>query len=287
MSPTPPVTTGHRVVPLIDERTLAWAPPSSSPLHAQGLLSDTLGRPLRDLRISVTDRCNFRCSYCMPKEVFDKDYTYLPHASLLSFEEITRLTKIFVAHGVEKIRLTGGEPLLRKNVEALIAQLAQLRTVDGQPLDLTLTTNGSLLRRKAQALKDAGQARDLLEAQQGRVGQVGVVLAEDLLGHAVAAAEVAAVGHADTQIAQRAAQGVAEQALGGQRVAGKWWWCCPCQRTFVDQGHYAVTGGHGKSGGHPPILPQWVRLGRFDTTTAIVIPVTRSVRRLLRGRCPR
>ncbi|MEY4713474.1 MAG: 3,8-cyclase MoaA, partial [Pseudomonadota bacterium] len=110
-------------------------------------------------RISVTDRCNFRCSYCMPKEVFDKDYPYLPHADLLSFEEITRVARQFVALGVRKIRLTGGEPLLRKNLEVLIAQLAALRTPDGQPPDLTLTTNGSLLARKAHALKESGLAR--------------------------------------------------------------------------------------------------------------------------------
>ena len=95
----------------------------------------------------------------MPKEVFDKDYPYLPHSSLLTFEEITRMARLFVAHGVRKIRLTGGEPLLRKNIEVLIEQLAALRTVDGQPLDITLTTNGSLLARKAQALKDAGLQR--------------------------------------------------------------------------------------------------------------------------------
>ena len=86
-----------------------------------GALADALARPLHDLRISVTDRCNFRCVYCMPKEVFDKDYAYLPHSALLSFEEITRLASLFVAHGVEKIRLTGGEPLLRKNLEQLVA----------------------------------------------------------------------------------------------------------------------------------------------------------------------
>ena len=95
----------------------------------------------------------------MPKEVFDKNYAFLPHASLLSFEEITRLATIFVAHGVTKIRLTGGEPLLRKNLEVLIGMLAALRTSDGAPLDLTLTTNASLLERKAQALKDAGLQR--------------------------------------------------------------------------------------------------------------------------------
>ncbi|RYZ09297.1 MAG: GTP 3',8-cyclase MoaA [Comamonadaceae bacterium] len=130
-----------------------------APVVATGHLADRLGRPLTDLRISVTDRCNFRCSYCMPKEVFDKDYRYLPQAALLSFEEITRLARLFAAHGVRKLRLTGGEPLLRKNVEVLIAQLAALRTTDGQPLDLTLTTNGSLLARKAQSLKAAGLQR--------------------------------------------------------------------------------------------------------------------------------
>ena len=150
----------ERVIPLVDQRIAARA--VRVPTHASaptGLLTDTLGRPLRDLRISVTDRCNFRCSYCMPKEVFDKDYPYLPHSALLSFEEITRLARLFLAHGVRKIRLTGGEPLLRKNLEALVAQLAQLRTVDGAAPDLTLTTNGSLLARKAQALKDAGLNR--------------------------------------------------------------------------------------------------------------------------------
>ena len=122
-------------------------------------MADTLGRNLRDLRISVTDRCNFRCGYCMPKEIFDKDYAYLPHSSLLSFEEIECIARQFVNHGVQKIRLTGGEPLLRKNIEILIEKLAGLRTLDGTPLDLTLTTNGALLARKARALKDAGLRR--------------------------------------------------------------------------------------------------------------------------------
>ncbi len=154
----------ERVIPLIEQRLGPLAPPpaalaATSRIVPNGLLADTLGRPLTDLRISVTDRCNFRCSYCMPKEIFDKDYPYLPHASLLTFEEITRVAKHFVAHGVRKIRLTGGEPLLRKNLEILIEQLAALRTVDGLPLDLTLTTNGALLARKARALKDAGLQR--------------------------------------------------------------------------------------------------------------------------------
>ena len=150
----------ERVIPLIDQRLKRQAVKvPEEAIAANGRLTDALDRPLRDLRISVTDRCNFRCSYCMPKEVFDKDYKYLPQGALLSFEEITRLAKQFAAHGVQKLRLTGGEPLLRKNIEVLIAQLAALRTTDGQPMDLTLTTNGSLLERKAQALKEAGLHR--------------------------------------------------------------------------------------------------------------------------------
>ena len=148
------------IIPVADHRYAASVPRVPALVTAPtGLLGDTLGRPLRDLRISVTDRCNFRCSYCMPKEVFDKHYSFLPHSSLLSFEEIARAARLFVAHGVRKIRLTGGEPLLRKNIEVLIAMLSALRTPDGEPLDLTLTTNGSLLERKAQALKDAGLNR--------------------------------------------------------------------------------------------------------------------------------
>jgi cyclic pyranopterin phosphate synthase len=115
---------------------------------------DTLGRPVRDLRISVTDRCNFRCSYCMPKSVFGQGYRFMDRKELLSFEEIERVARAFVRLGVEKIRLTGGEPLLRREVEGLVARLA---TIDG--LDLTLTTNASLLARKARVLKDAGLTR--------------------------------------------------------------------------------------------------------------------------------
>ena len=133
---------------------------SSGPVPAQGQdLLDRRARPLRDLRISVTDRCNFRCTYCMPREVFDGQYTFMPHSSLLSFEEIARLAGVFARQGVEKIRLTGGEPLLRKNIETLVGLLAGLRTPHGRPLDLTLTTNGVLLARKARALKEAGLNR--------------------------------------------------------------------------------------------------------------------------------
>ena len=115
---------------------------------------DRLGRPLRDLRVSVTDRCNFRCVYCMPKEVFGSDYQFLERKELLTFEEIARLARLFAGLGVEKVRLTGGEPLVRRNLEQLIEMLAAI-----PGLDLTLTTNGSLLTRKAAALKRAGLKR--------------------------------------------------------------------------------------------------------------------------------
>jgi len=121
---------------------------------AQHTHPDRLGRPLRDLRISVTDRCNFRCVYCMPKEIFGKDYHFLPRAELLTFEEIHRLARLCVDLGVRKIRLTGGEPLLRHDLERLIAMLAAL-----PGLDLTLTTNGSFPARRVQSLKDAGLHR--------------------------------------------------------------------------------------------------------------------------------
>jgi cyclic pyranopterin phosphate synthase len=122
-------------------------------------IADTLQRPLRDLRISVTDRCNLRCSYCMPREIFGKDFVFLPRAELLNFEEIVRLAGVFVQLGVHKIRLTGGEPLLRHGVEHLIGALAGLRSSENQPIEIALTTNGLLLSRKAQALKDAGLSR--------------------------------------------------------------------------------------------------------------------------------
>jgi GTP 3',8-cyclase len=117
-------------------------------------LTDTLGRPLRDLRISVTDRCNFRCVYCMPKEVFGRDHRFLPRRELLTFEEIERAASVFVALGVHKLRITGGEPLLRRDLEILIGRLAALGD-----LDVTLTTNGALLASKAEALAHAGLSR--------------------------------------------------------------------------------------------------------------------------------
>ena len=139
----------RKVIPIVGNRRAS----TPAPHFAGGALADTLGRPLRDLRISVTDRCNFRCVYCMPREVFDADHKFLPHNAILTFEEITRLAGLFVALGVRKLRLTGGEPLVRKGVDRLIAMLAPLGA------DLTLTTNGSLLARQARALKTAGLNR--------------------------------------------------------------------------------------------------------------------------------
>jgi cyclic pyranopterin phosphate synthase len=189
----------ERVIPLLDQRHPGLPlPAGSTPDALSSLPLDRLRRPLTDLRISVTDRCNFRCSYCMPKEVFDKDYAYLPQSHLLNFEEITRIARVFVDRGVRKIRLTGGEPLLRKNIEILIAQLAALRTPDGQPLDLTLTTNGSLLARKAQSLKDAGLQRitvsldGLQDAVFRQMNDVDFPVAEVLAG--IEAARAAGLG---------------------------------------------------------------------------------------------
>ena len=116
---------------------------------------DTLGRPIRDLRVSVTDRCNFRCGYCMPREVYGPDHAFLPRTAVLSYEEITRVVRAAVALGVRKVRLTGGEPLVRRNLEELVRMLADVQGID----DLTLTTNGTLLAQKAQALADAGLHR--------------------------------------------------------------------------------------------------------------------------------
>jgi len=135
-----------KVIPILAGRAAA-------PRFAGGPLADTRGRPMRDLRISVTDRCNFRCVYCMPREVFDSSYRFLPHSAILSFEEIARLAGIFVDLGVKKIRLTGGEPLVRRDLPRLVQMLSSLGA------ELTLTTNGSLLAKHAAALADAGLDR--------------------------------------------------------------------------------------------------------------------------------
>jgi cyclic pyranopterin phosphate synthase len=150
------------VIPLVDVRAGSSAAAraafvreaATSAVAGSALPVDERGRPLHDLRISVTDRCNFRCVYCMPKDVYGRDFPFLPHAALLTFEEITRIAGIFVRQGVRKIRLTGGEPLLRRNLERLVEMLASLGDID-----LTLTTNGALLAKKARALRDAGLRR--------------------------------------------------------------------------------------------------------------------------------
>ncbi|TMG80159.1 MAG: GTP 3',8-cyclase MoaA [Betaproteobacteria bacterium] len=139
-----------KVIPIFSERAAA---PAEASAFAGGELVDTRGRAMHDLRISVTDRCNFRCVYCMPREVFDSQYRFLPHSAILSFEEIARLAGIFVELGVKKIRLTGGEPLVRRDLPRLVAMLAPLGA------ELTLTTNGSLLAKQARALKVAGLQR--------------------------------------------------------------------------------------------------------------------------------
>lgn len=123
------------------------------------LIFDRLNRPLKDLRISITDRCNFRCLYCMPKQVFGKDFRFIQHSDMLSFEEISRVAQCFVNLGISKIRLTGGEPLLRRNIERLVSYLSQIRNSDENLIDLTLTTNGSVLSQKARTLFDAGLKR--------------------------------------------------------------------------------------------------------------------------------
>ena len=120
---------------------------------------DARGRPLRDLRLSVIDQCNFRCTYCMPRDEFNASYRFLRASERLSFDQIIKIARAFVALGVEKIRITGGEPLLRRGLESLIERLANLRTVQGKPLDIALTTNGSLLGARARALRDAGLSR--------------------------------------------------------------------------------------------------------------------------------
>lgn len=129
--------------------------PTAGPAIARGPLADVRARALRDLRISVTDRCNFRCTYCMPRDVFDANYEFLPHAEILSFEEITRMARIFRGLGTEKIRLTGGEPLLRKGIDRLVAMLRE--SLPG--VDLTLTTNGAALKAQAKALRAGGLDR--------------------------------------------------------------------------------------------------------------------------------
>ncbi len=152
------------VIPITEENALTSPMRLAVPIAGEmrivdGRLIDQRGRPLRDVRISLTDHCNFRCCYCMPKEKFDSRHQYLTHTELLHFEEILRLVRIFLGFGVEKIRLTGGEPLLRKHITKLIARIKSLKTLSGKSPDVAVTTNGTLLARMAQSLKDAGLDR--------------------------------------------------------------------------------------------------------------------------------
>ena len=155
-SPIVPIDTLRR-----PSRSPATGPVTVAPVAFDGRsgVVDTLGRPIRDLRISVTDRCNFRCTYCMPREIFGRDFEFLPKELLLTFEEITRVAAVFVDLGVDKLRITGGEPLVRRDLPRLIEMLADLRTPDGGDVDLTLTTNGSALPALAGPLRRAGLRR--------------------------------------------------------------------------------------------------------------------------------
>ena len=165
---------------------------TSSAFDGRPGLPDPRGRALRDLRISVTDRCNFRCPYCMPAEVFGRDFAFLPKGEVLSFEEIARLAAVFVGLGVHKLRITGGEPLTRRDLPVLVRYLADLRTADDQPVDLTLTTNGSALGALAGPLAEAGLARitvsldSLDDAVFGRMNGVDFPVARVLDGIAAA-----------------------------------------------------------------------------------------------------
>jgi GTP 3',8-cyclase len=216
------MTDRDHVIPISDGRRTKPLPLkgiSGAPLRA-GL--DTRGRRLHDLRVSVTDRCNFRCVYCMPREVFGPDYPFLPREQLLSFEEIVRLARIFKDQGVEKVRLTGGEPLLRKNLERLIEMLADI-----PGLDLTLTTNGSLLAKKARALKAAGLRRvtvsldSLDDAVFRRMNDADFPVAEVLNGIDAAAA----AGLAPIKINMVVKRGVNEESV------------LPMARYFKGSGH--------------------------------------------------
>jgi len=176
---------------------------------------DTLQRPLRDLRISVTDRCNLRCTYCMPREIFDERHTFLPRAELLTFEEIERLARVFIRLGVHKIRLTGGEPLLRRGIEQLVEKLARLDTAEGKPVEVALTTNAVLLAKKARGLKDAGLARvtvsldGLRDDTFKRMSDSDIAVATVLDG--IAAAHAA--GFAQTKINMVVKRGVNEHEI--------------------------------------------------------------------------
>jgi cyclic pyranopterin phosphate synthase len=180
-------------LPAAGSRTGGHGPdPDPATFDGRPGLPDSFGRALRDLRISVTDRCNFRCPYCMPAEVFGRDFAFLPRDMVLSFEEIARLASVFVGEGVRKLRITGGEPLVRRDLPVLVGYLAGLSTADGEQIDLTLTTNGSALRPLAGPLAEAGLRRvtvsldSLDDAVAGRMNGVDFPVSRVLDGIAAA-----------------------------------------------------------------------------------------------------
>lgn len=172
----------------LDQNSSAPAPIDTVLLPEGSALVDQWRRPLTDLRISVTDRCNFRCTYCMPDDAFGRDHPFIAHDELLRFEDITRLARLFVRRGVRKLKLTGGEPLMRRDFSRLVSMLAPLRTLDGDAVELTLTTNGSLLARHAVALKQAGLTRVTISLDAiddgvfGQINGVGTPVAEVMAG---------------------------------------------------------------------------------------------------------
>ena len=222
---------------------------------------DRLGRPMHDLRISVTDRCNFRCTYCMPREVYGRDYAFLPRAELLTFEEIARLALLFTEHGVRKIRLTGGEPLLRRDLPALVRMLAALPGVE----DITLTTNGALLARNAGALADAGLARvsvsldSLDDATFARMNDVGFPVGAVLEG--IAAAQAAGLTPIKVNMVVR--RGINEADV------------LPMARFFRARGHILrlieyMDVGHTNGWRMDDVVPAAEIIARIDADMALV-----------------
>ncbi|HUG98110.1 MAG TPA: GTP 3',8-cyclase MoaA [Gammaproteobacteria bacterium] len=222
---------------------------------------DQLGRPMHDLRVSVTDRCNFRCTYCMPREVYGRDYAFMPRAELLTFEEITRLARLFAELGVRKIRLTGGEPLLRRDLPVLVGMLADLPAIE----DVTLTTNGSLLSRHAAALADAGLDRvsvslDALDdATFGRMNDVGFPVAAVLDG--ITAAERAGLRPIKINMVVR--RGINEDSV------------LPMVRYFRERGHILrlieyMDVGHTNGWRLDDVVPASEIIARIDAAMPLV-----------------
>jgi GTP 3',8-cyclase len=227
---------------------------------------DTFGRPIHDLRISVTDRCNFRCTYCMPREIYGRDFAFLPRAELLTFEEITRLARVFAELGARKLRLTGGEPLLRRDLPTLVRMLSDVPHVE----DITLTTNGSLLARQAAALADAGLRRisvsldSLDEPTFARMNDVGFPVSAVLAG--IDAAEAA--GLAPIKVNMVVRRGINEDSV------------VPMARYFRERGHVLrfieyMDVGHTNGWRMDDVVPAVEILGLIDAQMPLVaLPAT-------------